>query len=374
MFNLFKFPIFSFATYILACTFAQAGELRETPNIAQCDYLFSGTVERGDAQSIENEIPASAFGTTLCLDSPGGSFIEGINMFHVIWNKDSIATRVLNGDQCQSACAIAFLGGSVVVGTGLIRSQNAVIEPGAVLGFHSPRLVLPRDGVHSASTVEDAYALALNDTFEMFKLTQVIEHGARGMSELLFSKVLATTPSSMYHIDTIGRASLAGIQVSNVPIPELSWQGLINVCNTAFLMAESTDHNSVPDSDAFSHFSTTGIDGSGNPILTDDRVWSWSDDFFMYFVIRGYPAAHVNEKFCKIRLSRIAFAREQELPISERDPTTHTFSILLWQDAFVPVGNTFAAYAETNTKELERVSVPWAALWAPQTPLTAFID
>lgn len=373
MFKISKFASACLAVFTLQSPSVLAGELVPTPNSDGCDYFFSGAIERGDALKIQEQIPSTYSGTKLCLDSPGGSLVEGIKMFHVIWNKESVATRVQRGAECQSACALAFLGGSIVVGTGAIRSQNAVIEPGAVLGFHSPRLVLPRDGVHESSAVEEAYGLALVDTGEMFKLTQVKQHGARGMSELLFSKILATPPTSMHQIDTIGQASLANIQVSNVPTPELSWQGLINVCNTAYLMADGTDHYSIPDSDLFSYFSAYGIDGSGNTIPSEDRVWSWNDEFFMHFVIRGYPAPHVNETFCKVKLSKFAFAREQELPLSERDPTTHNFNVSLWVDAHVPIGNSFSSYAETNTKVRESLTVPWTALWPPQTPLNMFV-
>ena len=352
---------------------ANAGELIATPGSEECDFLFSGEVQNGDALKIQEGIPSTYSGTTLCLDSPGGNLAEGTKMFHAIWGKDSVATRVQSEAECQSACALAFLGGSLVIGTGAVRSQNAMIEPGAVLGFQSPRLVLSGDDVHRASEVADAYALALTDVSEIFKLTQVQQNGVSGMSDLLFSKILETPPSSTYDIDTIGTASLAGIQVSGVPTPELSWDRLTNVCDTAYLLVEAHAHNLDPESDMFSFVPKSGADGEGNALSAEDRFWRWDDGVFMNFVIRGYPAPSVNETLCRIELSKFAFDREQALPISKRDPSIHNFTVSLWWDAHVPTGEAFADYAQSLPPVRETLSVPWSALWPPQTPLNSFI-
>jgi hypothetical protein len=368
------FKKFLFTLFVIFFTTAAtfAGDLRSNPKQSKCDYLFSGVVVRGDAQKIVSQIPSWSSGSTLCLDSPGGSLTEGIKMFHAIWENGSLATRVLQGAECQSACALAFLGGSLVVGTGVIRSKNAVIEAGATLGFHSPRLVLPRDGIHSSADVAGAYQIALIDAHAMFDLTQTQEQSARGMSEFLFSKILMTPPQDMYRINTIGRASLSDVQVANVPIKELSWDALMNVCNTAFLKADSTEKTWLNEKLSFESFSDNGIDGSGDIILKNDRVWSWSDDWFMNFMIRGYPASHVNESFCKIRLSKLAYNRERNLPIADRDPTTHYFEISIWVDAYVPTGSGFADYAVSYKKGYERVYLPWVSLWHPDKPLSDF--
>ena len=351
---------------------AYAGELRRTPEINKCDYIFSGEVEAGDASKIDEGIPATASGSRLCLNSPGGDFVEGLRIFYVIWNKDSVATRVRSGDRCLSACAIGFLGGSLVVGTGAIRAQNTVIEPGAWLGFHAPRLVLPEGRAHSSSEVQEAYALALLDSSHLFKLTQIREHGAIGMSDFLFARTISTPPESMYNIDTIGRASLARVDVANVPMPELSWEGMRNVCDTAIVMTDERISGVESVEAAFRAFSDTGQDGSGRPIPLNDRVWSWRSGNFSNFVIRGYYAPHVNEKFCKISLSQFAMERELGLPLLERDATVQSFSVTLWTDAQIPVDQSFSGYAENSVKMNERISVPWTALWDPMTPLEQF--
>lgn len=349
-----------------------AGQIREASDVPQCDYFYFGDVEEGDAQKIEDAIRPTAFGTDLCLDSPGGSFQEGVKMFHTIWNMDSVRTRVVTGDICMSACAIAFMGGSMIEGTGLIRFRKSFVEPGSQLGFHSPTLDLPVGGQYSPEVVEFSYELALKSSAQMFQITRVNEHGVEGMSEYLFEKILETPPSDMFIIDTIGRASMAKIHLSQIPIHDLNWNGIQNVCDTAFLLADTgivTRDGSPYD---FSDLSDVGDDGTGRPIQFEDRTWSWSSESTMEFVVRGYPAAHKNELFCQATLSRYQFDGQRELPMRERNDEFNMFSVTLWHDAYVPVDDTFASYAEGNSRASVRLLVPWTAMWPPSTRLDGF--
>ena len=368
-----KLLSFAALSFLSATTGASAGDLQKTFGIAGCDYVYSGPVEEGDADKIDTMIPATSMGTRLCLDSPGGDFIEGLKMFHSIWNKDSIETYVRNGDGCFSACAIAFSGGSRVVGTGAIRSSAAVIEPGARLGFHAPRLVLDDESLHSSSEVAASYARALRETAHMFDLTQKVEHGARGMTDFLFKRMIETPPEEMYEIDTIGRASLAEIELAGIPTAKISWEAMRNVCDTAYVMTEDRFAGVSSARKAFAGFKDQGVDGSGRRIALEDRVWSWKSGYFLHFAIRGYPAPHKNEGFCRVSLSQYAWDRENVLSLVERDPTTQSFSVTFWQDAYVPVDSSFASYVESNQKAEQRVAVSWYAMWGPDTPLTAFL-
>jgi hypothetical protein len=356
----------------IAPTAVLAGQIREAPDMPQCDYFYFGDVEEGDAQKIEDAIRPTASGTDLCFDSPGGSFQEGIKMFHTIWNKDSVRTRVVNGDICMSACAIAFMGGSMLEGTGVIRFRKSFVEPGSQLGFHSPTLDLPEGGQYSPEVVEFSYELALESAAQMFQLTQINEHGVEGMSEYLFARILETPPSGMFIIDTIGRASLAKIHLSQIPIHDLNWNGIHNVCNTAFLLADTglvTRDGSPYD---VSDLSDVGDDGTGRPIQFEDRTWSWSTESTMEFVVRGYPAAHKNELFCQATLRRYQYDGQRELPMSDRNDEFNMFSVTLWYDAYVPVDDTFATYAEGNSRASDRLPVPWTAMWPPSTRLDRF--
>ena len=356
----------------VAPTVSLAGQIREASDMPQCDYFYSGEVEEGDAQKIEDAIHPTALGTDLCFDSPGGSFQEGIKMFYTIWNMGSVRTRVVDGDICMSACAIAFMGGSMLEGTGVIRFRKSFLEPGSRLGFHSPILVLPEGGQYSGDAVISSYALALESSFKIFQITQINENGVEGMSEYLFGKILETPPSNMFVIDTIGKASLGKIHLSNVPIRDLVWDGIRNVCDTAYLLADTGNVTRDGRPYEFSDFSNVGDDGTGRPIQIEDRTWSWSTERTMEFVVRGYPAAHKSELFCRASLLRNRFDSERELSLGDRSDEYNRFGITLWYDAYVPNDETFAQYAEGNSRSSYRLAVPWAAMWPPYTRLDNF--
>ncbi len=358
----------------LQVSYATAGDLRAAPEIPSCDFLFTGIVEDGDAEKIASIISPLAEGVTLCLDSPGGSYLEGIRMFYAIWRKDSIETLVRNGSSCISACALAFQGGSRLVGTGAIRAKFAFIEPGARLGFHAPTLVLPDNNLYSSETVRAAYDKAIRSASLLFQMSRLEEHAARGMSDFLYTNTLATPPEAIFEIDTIGKASLAKVGVRNVPMPEITWRGIRNVCETALVMANGHLSGSKALTDVFKKFMDIGDAGTGQSIPLQDRFWSWSTEFELNFVVRGYPAAHVNERFCKVSLSRVALKREINLPLNQRGLESQWFTVTLWNDAYVPNDSSFSQYAMENTKVDERLFLPWTALWDPMTLLASFTE
>lgn len=366
------FPIFIFLQIVFCALAASAGVISIDSDFSKCDFYFSGSIEKGDAERLSKAVPTSSQEKTLCLNSPGGDWDEGQELFWVIWRNETIRTRILSGHICASSCAIAFLGGSTKLGTAHVRAKNNVIEPGAFLGFHSPRLILPNTEAYSNKTVEEAYALALDDTKKFFELTELNENGASGVSEFIFHRTLDTPNDELFIIDTIGKANLAEVHVANVPFGDLNWQTIKNVCDTAVLL--TTDYLSEGKSIAalYKSFPYDGEDGAAKTIKFKDRSWSWSDPQYMNFVLRGYRAPHMYEKFCKVQLTRFALEREMKLPVELRDPTLHWFNVKIWEDVHVPVTSEFSMYAKKKHNYRHTFSIPWTALWDPNTPLEYF--
>ena len=56
----------------------------------------------------------------------------------------------------------------------------------------------------------------------------------------------------------------------------------------------------------------------------------------------------------------------------DRGDEFNMFSVTLWYDAYVPVDDTFALYAEGNSLASIRLPVPWAAMWPPSAKLDRF--
>lgn len=87
---------------------------------------FEGHIVEGDAANLVRTYAAAPGITTLILNSPGGSLAEGIRLAQTI-EQLSLNTLILKGRQCESACAMAFMGG-----------KSRMAESGATLGIHAP--------------------------------------------------------------------------------------------------------------------------------------------------------------------------------------------------------------------------------------------
>tara|TARA_R110002049_G_scaffold142277_2_gene304135 strand:+ start:11670 stop:13088 length:1419 start_codon:yes stop_codon:yes gene_type:complete len=109
-------------------------------------FRLSGVIETGDAEKLAQMQQAlwdegKFYAWVLVLDSPGGNFLEGIKLGKALKENLSsqdpalIATYVLDGDTCLSACAMAFaLAATLRDFEGSDASR--FIETGARLGFH----------------------------------------------------------------------------------------------------------------------------------------------------------------------------------------------------------------------------------------------
>ena len=97
------------------------------------------------------------------MDSEGGNYLEGIKIAAFI-SSNYIATRVRTGMRCFSSCAIIFMAGTTDVAD--YNFRNRTLEPGGLLGFHAPYLVLPK-GEFSEIDIENAFAAALEEAGEL---------------------------------------------------------------------------------------------------------------------------------------------------------------------------------------------------------------
>ena len=198
-----------------------------------CDYHLTGTIEVGDAQKLE-VIPPSYDGLVLCLNSPGGSLTEGKAMFDRIWDSN-IKTHILAGEACESACAIAFLGGSIETGTAVIRFQQRSVEAGARLGFHAPSLALTSGNSYSADQVNFAFEVALKSAEALFAVKLTEGHDVRAMTDFLYQRILGTRPETMYYIETIGDAVMANIDLLGLRYPKTIGEAEItHLCDNAW--------------------------------------------------------------------------------------------------------------------------------------------
>lgn len=109
--------------------------------LAEHTIYATGAIDKGDADKLAQlvrgkELKSNSDDYTVRLNSPGGSLLEGMKIGNVIRDAE-LETLVSRGDECASACALAFLGGTrrYATGTGIGRRM----EFGASLGFHGFR-------------------------------------------------------------------------------------------------------------------------------------------------------------------------------------------------------------------------------------------
>lgn len=218
------------ATLTFAGTVAAHAATVRAVDHPRCDYRLDGRIAQGDAAQVA-AIPGTHDGLTLCLSSPGGSLAEGRRIFDAIW-AGNIHTRVLGGGTCESACALAFLGGSINTGTANIRFQSRVIEPGTRLGFHAPSLGLTGDRAYPAELVNKAFETALNSAEDIFAINLHEEHSVVAMNDFLYQRIITTRPESMYYIATVGDAVVANIDLAGVELPVTPKLGnLVAMCD-----------------------------------------------------------------------------------------------------------------------------------------------
>ena len=198
---------------------ARAAELTAVSD-ATCDHLLRGEIRAGDADLFKD-----AGVSRLCLDSPGGSFLGG-QALEDLFMTDGIQTYVRRGDQCHSACALAFLGGSE---WGDMRHASRTIEPGAVLGFHAPYLALP-PGEH------DAEELNRTSTLMMSIAGKIVADGPNLKTSLSFMTGFILYPSRETKlVATVHDAVMGGIAISTAyKLPKVTDKDARQACKTLF--------------------------------------------------------------------------------------------------------------------------------------------
>jgi hypothetical protein len=240
--------------------FAKAATLSQS-NKEYCRFSIAGPIETGDLEKVkaiavagklfaESNLEAAVVGdngAAICLDSPGGSYIEGIAIAKLVSEK-GIATVVEDGAECLSACAIIFMAGRT---HGAEQDYtNRKLHVRGTLGFHRPYLTFPIseekkysgiDVNNSADVIIDAvtFMLSLSNEKGNFDIDN-------RMKPSLIEGMLQTGADELLLIDTIDEVGRWGIDVFGNSSPrQLSDAYLYNAC--ANFVAWSIDQSNSDD-------------------------------------------------------------------------------------------------------------------------------
>lgn len=128
---------------VVACTIAPiSAAVGMQFQISGRTVMATGDIVAGDATRFwafirQQGIADDEDDVTIRLSSGGGSVLEGIAL-GTAFREARVETMVPRGDQCASACALAFLGGTRRLATGVDVGRR--LEFGATLGFHGFRV------------------------------------------------------------------------------------------------------------------------------------------------------------------------------------------------------------------------------------------
>ena len=213
-----------------------------------CTHLLRGTLTPGATDGLRDRLTgaqrnADAGAHRICLDSPGGSFAEGVRLARFL---AGLSTGVDAGHRCESACFLAFMAGSFNRQEDRLIIPDRVMHPRARLGFHAPSIPT-ETRMFRPEEVTSAWKTALEAVAELIRLR--LDEPDYAFRDVLLDRLLRTGGDEMTYIETVGDAALYNITVFPVLLPfgdQMARQEPIraedpafgHVCRALGLMAE----------------------------------------------------------------------------------------------------------------------------------------
>lgn len=301
--SVFSSALISLAVLLLYVTEARAAEIKmEFRSDTGCNIHLSGEITHGDAENFKEVFSRfkEAEGTRpelqrrfpiLCLDSPGGSLSEAVDIASFLASGiENAITYIPSGARCESACAIVFMAGSKDYYS---LSHARLMHPNAKLGFHAPGLLL--DGqAFTAEQIGRSYSLALETAARIFDLRRLNLF----FPDSLFEEFLRTPPKSMLYVETVGQAARWNISIFPVayadPTDPISW---LNACSNNIGMQLDVEQR---DYTKFDFLSVSSEYEGPTPALPEVKYEPYHMGAHTYYEIQmgegSYCKIYINEK------------------------------------------------------------------------------
>jgi hypothetical protein len=203
-----------------------------------CNVRLSGAIEAGDLDRLKATLPGDTHmynGNSLCLDSLGGSFDEGIRIAAFLV-KAGVWTVIEPEAKCFSACALIFMAGSSYFeGNPSIARQ---LHARGRLGFHAPYLSgLPAKD-YKNSDIEQTFRAAIR----AMRMLMQFSKGLMGegderravdkniMPADLVAELLERGPNELYEITTVEQAIKFRISVYGIGPTAMTEKTFCHVC------------------------------------------------------------------------------------------------------------------------------------------------
>jgi len=201
---------------------------------------ITGRFENGDGDKLRGVLAGLKTGTTRTasqplatveLSSSGGELLEGLKVGY-LFREFEVATLVRKGDVCLSACALAFLGGTVSrLPPTPLPSRH--IEIGGQVGFHN--FSLDSSSVRNETKGDTTAGIARGFTLGRAGASLLIRYATDlGVDPGFVALLLVRPPDTWVYIDTNEMFLTVGACPSGLapPLGRLEQQA-VNVCNHA---------------------------------------------------------------------------------------------------------------------------------------------
>ena len=212
--------VFSFA--LLGA--AEAAQI-DVPSSGSCEIQLEGSIEPGDAARLKTVLSALTKRQTVkfCLSSPGGDYMEAIQMIEqMLASRFEFATVVNEGHECYSACALMFLAGHRQKKT---PAPQRYLHVRAVLGFHGP-YIKQDDAKYDPDLVGEAYREGVKAIGLLIGLGKDVL-----FPESLLNIGLEKGPEEFFLINSIDKAGRWKIELTGYRRPEvLTEQMMFTAC------------------------------------------------------------------------------------------------------------------------------------------------
>ncbi len=217
---------------LLACMSSSgvhAATFKGNPS-SNCAISLVGEIVRGDFEKfkllavnkklnngIEGSEVENTYDEALCLNSVGGSYIEGRLIANFV-HKYAIATRILKSSECYSACALIFMAGRVHGAE--IDAPAKFLSANGKLGFHAPYFTLDDNATFSGKEVKAFTGLQnvlVADLISFGSFSSVFDFRP-SISASLFAEIYRSKPNELSFVDTIDKAARWGIDLEDIKI------------------------------------------------------------------------------------------------------------------------------------------------------------
>lgn len=185
-----------------------------------CTMTLDGKIVPGDAKALRAFMAqqgvqdyAMYSRERLCLNSPGGTFTEGVAIAQML-SEAGIGTAVAAKAECVSACAIAFMGGRQHGEEGSARAHR-LLHPQGRLGFHAPSLNVAEDD-YTKAEVDRSFGLALGG---ISTLVSARHRAQFSFPESLLIVFLDTPSDDMRYVTTVADAVRWEIAIHPLALP-----------------------------------------------------------------------------------------------------------------------------------------------------------